>query len=114
MTVTDPTGMPAAPRPTARQGSADRRALAGAGGRSEQLEPGYFATGNDGRDRHSADPRFDLHRTEGLALAESALRASADDAAVLSQVASALLDLGQDPRDHLDRAAQVIERATAR
>jgi adenylate cyclase len=51
---------------------------------------------------------LDFHRTEGLRKAERAVRAGADDAAVLAQVASAVMEL-----DHgIDRAIDLIERAT--
>jgi TolB-like protein len=53
----------------------------------------------------------EVHRTDGLALVERALRACADDASVLAQAANALLDLSRDG-EHLDRAADVIRRAT--
>jgi len=51
---------------------------------------------------------LDFHRSEGLDKAERAVRAGGDDAAVLAQVASALVEL-----DHqIDRAMGLIERAT--
>ena len=49
-----------------------------------------------------------LHRTAGLSMAERAVRAGADDAAVLAQVASAVMDLEHG----IDRAMGLIERAT--
>ena len=53
---------------------------------------------------------FELHRKDGLALAERAIRAGADDASVLAQAANALLDLCHSG-EHVDRAADVIRRA---
>lgn len=56
---------------------------------------------------HWSDNR-DFHRTEGLIMAERAVRAGADDAAVLAQVANAVMEL-----DHgIDRASGLIDRAT--
>ena len=71
-------------------------ALAQAAGCHSQL---YF--------NHWTDDR-DAHRIRGLIMAERAVRACADDAAVLAQVANAVMEL-----DHgIDRARGLIERAT--
>jgi adenylate cyclase len=56
---------------------------------------------------HWADDR-DWHRTEGLKMADRAERAGADDAAVLAQVANAVMELDSG----IDRASGLIERAT--
>ena len=71
-------------------------ALAQAAGCHSQL---YF--------NHWTDDR-DFHRTQGLIMAERAVRAGANDAAVLAQVANAVMEL--DPG--IDRASGLIERAT--
>jgi TolB-like protein len=71
-------------------------ALAQAAGCHSQL---YF--------NHWTDDR-EFHRAEGLIMAERAVRAGADDAAVLAQVANAVMEL--DPG--IDRASGLIERAT--
>ncbi|HZE43466.1 MAG TPA: winged helix-turn-helix domain-containing protein [Steroidobacteraceae bacterium] len=71
-------------------------ALAQAAGCHSQL---YFNRWTDNRD---------FHRAKGLIMAERAVRAGADDAAVLAQVANALMEL--DPA--IDRASALIERAT--
>lgn len=51
----------------------------------------------------------EYHRAQGLIMAERAVRAGADDAAVLAQVASAVMDLEHS----VDRALGLVERATA-
>lgn len=51
----------------------------------------------------------DFHRAEGLLLAERAVRAGSDDAAVLAQVANAAMELDRN----IDRASGLIERAVA-
>lgn len=50
----------------------------------------------------------DFHRTQGLAMAERAAHAGADDAAVLAQVANAVMELDRG----IERATGLIERAT--
>lgn len=59
----------------------------------------------------ACDP--DPHRRQGLALVERALRVCDDDAAVLAQLANALMDLEPRPGANIDRALALIARATA-
>jgi tetratricopeptide (TPR) repeat protein len=49
------------------------------------------------------------HRREGLALAERAIRAGSEDAAVLAQAANALMDL----ESNVNRAIELVDRATS-
>ncbi|HTB86901.1 MAG TPA: winged helix-turn-helix domain-containing protein [Steroidobacteraceae bacterium] len=72
-------------------------ALAQAAGCHSQIYCNYWA-----EDR-------DAHRRAGLELAERAVHAGGEDAAVLAQVANAITDLSPD----IDRAMGLIERATA-
>lgn len=50
----------------------------------------------------------DFHKVQGLMMAERAERAGADDAAVLAQVANAVMELDQG----IDHASSLIQRAT--
>jgi len=54
----------------------------------------------------------DLHRQQGLLLAERAERAASDDASVLTAVANAVIDLGHASDQYFDRATALIGRAT--
>jgi TolB-like protein len=59
----------------------------------------------------SGDPG--AHRQQGHALVDRALRVCDDDAAVLAQLANALMDLEAQPGTNIDRALALIARATA-
>ncbi len=54
-----------------------------------------------------------LHRQQGLALVDRALRVCDDDASVLAQLANALMDLESKAGANIDRALALITRATS-